>query len=73
MLTARGVSSFVDVDLTGSYRFGDHLQVSATVENLLDRKPPFDPIDYAATNYSPTYAQSGIVGRFFRVGMSYKF
>ena len=67
------VASFVDVDLTGAYRLGEHLQISAAVENALDRKPPFDPIDYAATNYNPTYAQSGIVGRFFRLAMSYKF
>jgi len=67
------VHSFVDLDLTGSYRFGDHLMVSAAVENVLDRKPPVDPIDYAGTNYNPTYAQSGIVGRLFRVGLSYRF
>ncbi len=67
------VASFVDVDLTGAYRFGQNLELNVAVENLLDRKPPFDPIDYAGTNYNPTYAQSGIVGRFWRLGMSYKF
>ena len=67
------VASFLDVDLTGEYRFGDHLIVSGAVENVANRLPPFNPADYAGVNYNPTYAQSGIIGRFFRVGMSYKF
>ncbi len=67
------VPSFIDVDLTGEYRFGDHLMVSGAVENVANRLPPFNPANYAGINYNPTYAQAGIVGRFFRVGMSYKF
>src|SRR3984893_18027278 len=67
------VASFLDVDLTGEYRFGDHLLVSGALENVANRLPPFNPADYAGVNYNPTYAQSGIIGRFFRVGMSYKF
>ena len=31
-----------------------------------------DPADYAGQNYNPTYAQAGIVGRFFKIGVSYK-
>jgi iron complex outermembrane receptor protein len=67
------VASFLDIDLTGEYRFGDHLLVSGAVENVANRLPPFNPANYAGVNYNPTYAQSGIIGRFFRVGMSYKF
>jgi iron complex outermembrane recepter protein len=67
------VPSFIDVDLTGSWRFTDHLTVSAAMENVLDRRPPLDPANYAAVNYNPTYSQAGIIGRFFRVGLSYKF
>jgi iron complex outermembrane receptor protein len=66
-------SSFTDVDLTGSYRVNDHIELSAAVENLFDRSPPFDPIDYAGLNYNPTYAQAGIVGRFFKIGVHVKF
>jgi iron complex outermembrane receptor protein len=40
---------------------------------LFDRLPPIDPADYAGINYNPTYAQSGIVGRFFKLGAAYKF
>ena len=65
--------SFTDVDLTGSYHYSDHIEFSAAVENLFDRDPPFDPIDYAGLNYNPTYAQAGIIGRFFKIGMHVKF
>jgi iron complex outermembrane recepter protein len=67
------VASFIDIDLTGIYKVNDHLTTSLTVENLLDRLPPIDPADYAAQNYNPTYAQAGIVGRFFKIGVSYRF
>ena len=67
------VPSFIDVDLTGSYKVTEQLTVSAAIENLLDRLPPFDPADYAGVNYNPTYAQAGIIGRYFRLGLSYKF
>ena len=66
-------SSFTDVDLTGSYHINDHIELSAAVENLFDRSPPFDPIDYAGLNYNPTYAQAGIVGRLFKIGVHFKF
>lgn len=65
--------SFTDVDLTGIWHYNEHIDFSAAVENLFDRSPPFDPIDYAATNYNPTYAQAGIAGRFFKVGVHVKF
>ena len=43
--------------------------------NLLDALPPINPANYAGggANYNPTYTQSGIVGRFFRVGVHAKF
>jgi iron complex outermembrane receptor protein len=47
--------------------------VSAGVLNLFDRAPPLNPANYAATNYNPTWAQSGIVGRFYKVGVSVRF
>jgi iron complex outermembrane receptor protein len=65
--------SFTDVDLTGIYHINDHVDVSGAIENLFDRKPPFDPIDYAGINYNPTFAQSGIIGRFFKLGFHVRF
>ncbi len=67
------VASFTDFDLTGSYRFSDHITASAAIENLFDTLPPINPANYAGQNYNPAYHQAGIVGRMFRVGASYKF
>jgi iron complex outermembrane receptor protein len=65
--------SFTDVDLTGVWHFNEHIDFSAGMLNAFDRKLPFDPIDYAGLNYNPTYAQAGIVGRFFKLGVNVKF
>jgi iron complex outermembrane receptor protein len=67
------VASFIDFDLTGIYHVDDHLATSFTVANLLDRLPPIDPANYAGQNYNPTYHQAGIIGRYFKVGVGYKF
>lgn len=65
--------SFTFINLTGVYHYRDHVEFSVAVNNLFDRKPPLDPINYAGINYNPTYAQAGIVGRFFKVGVTVKF
>ncbi|MBB3229118.1 iron complex outermembrane receptor protein [Luteibacter sp. Sphag1AF] len=67
------MSSFTDVDLTGSYDFTPKLSVNASVLNVFDRKAPLDPINYAALNYNPTYAMDGVIGRFYTLGVKYKF
>jgi iron complex outermembrane receptor protein len=67
------VASFIDMDLTAIYKVNDHLTTSLTVANLIDRLPPINPADYAGVNYNPTYAQAGIIGRFFKLGIGYKF
>jgi iron complex outermembrane receptor protein len=67
------VASFIDMDLTALFKLNDHLTTSFTIANLLDRLPPIDPADYAGVNYNPTYAQAGIIGRFFKLGVGYKF
>jgi iron complex outermembrane recepter protein len=67
------VASFIDIDLTATYKVTSHLTTSLTVQNLMDRLPPINPADYAGINYNPTYAQAGIIGRFFKIGASYKF
>ena len=43
--------------------------------NATPRAPPINPANYAGggANYNPTYTQSGIVGRFFRIGVHAKF
>jgi iron complex outermembrane recepter protein len=67
------VASFIDMDLTAIYKVTDHLTTSLSIQNLADKLPPINPADYAGINYNPTYAQAGIIGRFFKIGASYKF
>ena len=67
------VASFTTFDVTGEYKVSKQLELSFGIANLFDRTPPFNPANYAANNYNPTYAQSGIVGRYFRVGAKYSF
>ena len=68
------ISSFTYMDLTGSYQINDHIAITASVQNVFDRKPPFDPANYAGggANYNPTYAQAGLVGRFYNLGVKLK-
>jgi iron complex outermembrane receptor protein len=65
------VGEFWDFDLTGSYRLSDRIEIYADIANLTDAKPPLDPADYAGggANYNPTYAQAGIIGRAFKIGL----
>jgi iron complex outermembrane recepter protein len=67
------VASFIETDLTAIYKINDHLTTTFVVENLMDRQPPINPADYAGINYNPTYHQAGIIGRFFKLGVGYKF
>jgi iron complex outermembrane recepter protein len=67
------VASFIDFDLTALYRITPRFTAALTVQNLMDRQPPIDPADYAGVNHNPTYHQPGIIGRYFKVGLSYRF
>jgi iron complex outermembrane receptor protein len=66
------MASFTYGNLVGSYKINDHITVTASVDNVTDRRPPFDPINYAANGYNPTYGYPGIVGRFWNVGVKMK-
>jgi len=57
----------------GTYRFGGHLTGSFGIMNAFDNEPPVDPISYAGVNYNPTYHQAGIIGRFWKLGLAYRF
>ena len=69
------VKAFWDVDLTSQYRLTRQLTLYFDVLNLTDKSAPLDPADYAGAgaNYNPTFAQDGIVGRFFRAGLKFKY
>lgn len=67
--------SFTYFDLTGKYTLSSTWSLTAGILNAFNRKPPFDPIDYAGTgaSYNPTWAQQGAVGRFFQIGVEAQF
>ena len=69
------VKSFWDIDLTSSYKLTRQLEIYFNVLNLTDKGPPLNPANYAGggANYNPTYDQAGIVGRFFRAGLHFKY
>ena len=77
--TSCTVSNFWDFDMTGRYKVNDKVELYAYVANVFDAKPPLDPADYAAgadgsgLNYNPTYAQAGMVGRAFKIGVHVKY
>jgi iron complex outermembrane receptor protein len=60
------------VDLTGSYQVNDRVTITASIFDLFNRMPPFDPADYAGLNYNPGFYQEAIVGRFFNIGIKLK-
>ncbi|RDS83964.1 TonB-dependent receptor [Dyella psychrodurans] len=67
------MASFTYGNLVGSYKLNDHVTLTASVDNVTDRKPPLDPINYAGNGYNPTYDYAGIIGRFWNVGVKVKF
>lgn len=66
------LGSFWTLDVSGNYRFNDKLEVFGSIQNLTDKKPPFDPMTYGAIGYNPL-DYSGAIGRFFRVGLRARF
>ncbi|MGE7137089.1 TonB-dependent receptor plug domain-containing protein [Luteibacter sp. NPDC031894] len=66
------MASFTDFDLTGRYDISDKVAITGSVMNVFDKKAPFDPLNYAALNYNPTYAQNGVIGRFYTLGVRVK-
>ena len=67
--------SFTTFDLFARWTPMKNLDVNFSIQNLFDRKAPFDPylvIPYGI-NYNQTWHQSGAVGRFLTVGAKYSF
>lgn len=67
--------SFTTMDVFGKWAVVKNLDVNFSVQNLFDRKAPFDPylvLSYG-NNYNQGWHQAGAVGRFFTVGMRYTF
>jgi iron complex outermembrane recepter protein len=66
------IASFTTVDLSVRWKATDKLEVFGGIQNVFDRVAPLDPLTYGAVAYNPLDF-SGAVGRFYSVGVKYKF
>jgi len=67
--------SFTTFDLFGKWNATKNLEFNFSIQNLFDRKAPFDPylvLPYGI-NYNQTWHQGGAVGRFFTIAGKYTF
>ena len=62
--------SYYTVDIFGKYQITKNLAVSASVANLFDKKPPYDPGFDATNNYD--FSQFDVRGRLVRVNLNWK-
>jgi iron complex outermembrane recepter protein len=70
------VQHFTDVNLYMGYNVTDHLNVHGSITNLFNSNPPVDLQTYgggAELHYDAALDQDGAVGRFFLLGVTYKF
>ena len=76
------VSSFTELNVVARYNWDSHLQLHASVTNLLNRKAPYDLQTFGAPGngaeqggapYNPSYHQDGAVGQMFTIGGTYTF
>jgi len=66
------VASFTTVDVTGSYKGFKNWEIFGSINNLFNRKAPFDyQAGYGLPFYNTNYAFSGAMGTFFTVGVRY--
>jgi len=67
--------SFTTFDLFGKWNPTKNWEINASIQNVFDRKAPFDPylvLTYGI-NYNQTWHGAGAVGRFFTLGAKYTF
>ena len=68
------ISSFTTVDVSGSYKGFKNWEIYGSINNLFNRKAPFDyQAGYGLPFYNTNYAFSGAVGTFFTLGVRYSF
>ena len=66
------IASFTTFDLVGRWQPMKELEVYGSIRNLFNRIAPLDPLTYGQQAFNPLdYA--GAVGRFYTVGLKYRF
>lgn len=64
--------SFTDLDWTVRYEVTDQIELNGTIRDLLDAKPPLNPLGGGPTMNDGSLDEMGLVGRFFEVGVKFK-
>jgi iron complex outermembrane recepter protein len=67
------ISSFTTFDLFAKYTGIKNWEFTASIRNLFNRLPPFNPYTYGGTNYNPALHQDGAVGTYFTMGAKFTF
>lgn len=65
------IGSRTTLDLFGAYEFNNKLKLSASVLNLANSKPPYDP--GASSTFLYDFTQHDARGRAYRANLTYKF
>ena len=67
------VAGFTYADLYAQYFQNEHLQYNLNVTNVTNRLAPLNTATYGGTNYNPSLDQAGGVGRYYELGLRYKY
>jgi iron complex outermembrane receptor protein len=70
------VQRYFETNLYGQYAVDDHLSVHGSILNVANNLPPVDLNTYGGGGqlaYNGSFYQEGAVGRFFMVGVTFKF
>jgi iron complex outermembrane receptor protein len=68
------VNSFISNDLNFTARVGEDFTFYINIKNVLDARAPIAPAAYAsAPNFLTTWHYSGLIGRQFRAGATFRF
>ena len=65
------IGSRTTLDLFGGYEFNSKLKVNASVINLMNKQPPYDP--GASSTFLYDFTQYDVRGRAYRMNVTYKF
>ncbi len=67
------VHSFLYTDVTADYKYNANYELFLNVGNLFDTKAPLDAATYGGYQYNPVWANSGVIGRYFKLGVKATF
>lgn len=69
------VASFASFNLVTAYRFNPKITLQVDVDNLFDANAPIDAETYGGsfTPVNPSLHEDGIIGRFFRMSLDFKY